>query len=398
MPALFPDAELFKRAAVRPESELLLLCAHRGAGAAAAAGRISELSQTGIDWEYLYNLARRHAVLPLLYKGLEANADGAAPQDFWRKLRDKFRENATRNVLLAGELVRIARLFESEGVPVLAYKGPALAVMGYGELSLRRFIDLDVIVRREDVKRAGELLLALGFSKPEGLSESHEKFLLRRQHNLAFTRDAGRLIVELHWELAPAPFASVPLDARVWERAVAVALSGGEVKSLSPEDLLLALCVHGTKHLWERLAWVCDVAALINSRTTLDWSYVIRQAQDSRVKRMFQLGLRLARGLAGANVPEEVVGSRIDREAAGLADEVAKRLFEGADYEPSSFIRSVAFNLRARVRVREKMRYLRFILTPTDGDLTALQLPGSLSFVYYLLRPFRLVLKRNADH
>jgi hypothetical protein len=397
MSAHSPDAELFKLVAVRPENELLLLCA-RARGGADAAGRIGELARAGIDWEFLYRLAQRHAVLPLLYRGLEANAPGAAPPEFRQRLRGKFRENATRNTLLAGELLGIARLFESEGVPVLAYKGPALAVQAYGDLSLRRFIDLDIIVRRRDVGRAGALLRSLGFSKPEGLTESQEEFLLRRQHNLAFTRDAGRLIVELHWEVAPAPFADVPLGVRAWERAVSVPLFGGEVRSLSPEDLLLALCVHGTKHLWERLAWVCDVAALLDSQASLDWPFILRQAHDSRVERMLYVGLHLARGLLGAHVPDDVRPTDADSVVAGLTAEVTRGLFEEAGYEPASLVRSVKFNMRARRRLRDRAKYLRFILTPTDGDLTAVRLPSRMSFVYYLLRPVRLVLKRDAGH
>ncbi|MDT5158072.1 MAG: hypothetical protein QOH51_2429 [Acidobacteriota bacterium] len=397
MPALFPDAELFKHAEVRPENELMLLCARVHAGEEAV-GRIRELAQARIDWDYLYRLAQRHAALPLLYRGLETSALADVPQDFKKKLRENFRDNATRNLLLAGELVRITRLFESEGLPVLAYKGPALAVQAYGQLSLRRFIDLDVIVRRRDVGRAGVLLQSLGFSKPEGLTRAQEEFLLKHQHNLAFTRDAGRLSVELHWELAPARFASVPLGEAVWQRAVAVGLSGGEVKSLSPEDLLLALCVHGTKHLWERLAWVCDVAALLNSQTNLDWSLIARRARDSRVERMLYLGLCLARGLAGASVPDEQLPMHTEREVRGLAVEVTKGFFDGDVYEPASFAQNVRFNLHARAGLREKIEYLRFILTPTDGDLTALSLPGSMSFIYYVLRPFRLVSKRTAGH
>jgi hypothetical protein len=397
MPAHLPDAELFKHVAVRPENELLLLCA-RPRPDAEATGRIRELARGGIEWEFLYRLARRHAVLPLLYRRLEAHAPGAAPREFRERLREKFRENATRNTLLAGELVGIARLFESEGVPVLAYKGPALAVQAYGDLSLRRFIDLDIIVRRRDVGRAGGLLCSLGFSKPEGLTESQEEFLLRRQHNLAFTRDAGKLIVELHWEVAPAAFADVPLGARAWERAVAVRLFGGDVRSLAPEDLLLALCVHGTKHLWERLAWVCDVAVLLDSQGGLDWSSILRQAHDSRVERMLYLGLRLAQGLLGACVPEDVRPTDSDSVVEGLAAEVTQALFDGAEYAPASLARSVKFNLRARRRLRDRAEYLRFILTPTDGDLTALRLPSGMSFVYYLLRPVRLFLKRDAGH
>lgn len=393
MSALFPDAELRRHAAARPENELLLLCAHRGD---AAAARIGELARGGVEWEYLYRLARLHAVLPLLYRGLEA-AEGV-PDELRKRLREDFRKNSTRNTLLAGELASLTRLFESEGVPLLAYKGPALAVQAYGDLSLRRFVDLDVVVRRRDARRAGELLQTLGYVKPEGLTESHEKFLLRRQHNLAYTRNRGLMLVELHWEVAPEHFAAVPLGEGVWGRADAVKLYGTEVRCLSPEDLLLALSVHGTKHLWERLAWVCDVAALVNSRPNLDWPLVLRMARESRVERMLFLALRLARGLAGAELPEGLISKLEDEALNALSAEVAGIMFGGAEYVPIGFVRNVSFNLRARGRMRERLDYLRFILTPTDGDLTAVSLPAGMSFVYYLLRPLRLALKREGGH
>jgi hypothetical protein len=395
MPELFPDAELFRLAATRPEHELLLLCVHRGSPSNIH-GRIVELVRGKIDWGYLFLLARRHAVLPLLYRGLEAVDE--VPDDFHAKLRDEFRKNATRNTLLAGEMARLARLFEAEGVPLLAYKGPALAQQAFGDITLRRYVDLDVIVRRGDAQRAGELLRSLGYLKPEGLTDSHEEFLLRRQHNLAYMRDGGLMIVELHWEVAPAHFAAVAVGEGVWERATAVKLFGAEVRCPSPEDLLLALAVHGTKHLWERLAWVCDVAALVNSQTDLDWAQVQSRAREARVERMLNLVLLLARGLAGAELPEGLFNHSDDEILSGLSAEVTRVMFSGAEYVPIGFVRNVRFNLRARGRLRERLDYLRFILTPTDGDLAAVSLPAGMSFAYYLLRPLRLALKKEAGH
>ncbi|HEX8286099.1 MAG TPA: nucleotidyltransferase family protein [Pyrinomonadaceae bacterium] len=394
---LFTDAELDKLANTRPENELLLLCARRGGGGEAAS-RLRALAGGEVDWDYLYRLARRHAVLPLLHRGLEESAPGAAPEETRERLRAKFRENAARNTLLAGELVRVARLFGAAGVVPLAYKGPALAVGAYGDLALRRFVDLDIIVRRRDVARAGEQLLSLGYAKPVGLTTAQEKFLLRHQHNLAFTHDGGRLTVELHWEVAPAPFASVPLGEGIWERASTVTLQGSEVKCLGAEDLLLALAVHGTKHLWERLAWVCDVAALLDSSPGLDWDFVLGRARDSRVERMLRLALRLARGLCGAKLPDGVLAETRDPVVSRLASEVVAALFAGAEYEPAGFARNVSFNVRARGRLGEKAAYVRHIFTPTDADLAAVRLPAGMSFLYYFLRPARLALKGGDPH
>jgi hypothetical protein len=392
------DSALFKSATARAENELLLSCARTRVGDGEAA-RIRHLASGKFDWDYFLKLAHRQAVLPLVFKSLNEHAPYAVPRAHLRRLRDKFRENATRNLLLAGELVRLARLFESEDVPVLAYKGPALAVAAYGDLSLRRFVDLDIVVKGRDVRRAGELLRSEGFALSENLSEAQEKIMLRCQHNLAFTRDEGRMIVELHWAVASPRFAEFRLGEELWQRAETVRLCGGDVRCLSAEDLLLALCVHGTKHLWERLSWVCDVAELLNSHPRLDFEYVLRRAGESRTERMLFVGLSLARGLLGADVPEGFEArAKADGAVEGLAAGVAERLFAGAEYEPVGFVGNVSFNLRARRRLREKVRYFRFIFTPTDGDLAALPLPAGLSFLYYLLRPFRLILKGSGGH
>ncbi len=395
MAELFPDSDLRSHAEARAENGLLLLCAHRG-DAASVAARRREVAARVSDLEYLYRLAHRHALLPLLHRGLEG-LEGV-PEGLSRRLRDDYRKNGTRNVLLAGELARVSKALKAEGVGALAYKGPALALQAYGDLRLRRFVDLDVVVRREDARRAGEVLGSLGYAKPEGLTESHEQFLLRHQHALAYTRDRGLLMVELHWEVAPAHFAAYALGEGVWARDAAVELYGSPVRCLSTEDLLVALAVHGTKHLWERLAWLCDVAALVNSHPELDWPLVRRLAREARVERMVNLALRLARGLLGAKLPEDILAELDDGVLKGLSAEVASAMFAGSEYVPVGLVRNARFNMRARARMRERLDYLRFILTPTDGDLTALRLPAWMSFAYYLLRPLRLAFKGEAAH
>jgi hypothetical protein len=68
-------------------------------------------------------------------------------------------------------------------------------------------------------------------------------------------------------------------------------------------------------------------------------------------------------------------------------------MFDGEEFKPLGLVRGVRFNLRARRRLLEKVRYFRFILTPTDKDLATLRLPANLTFAYYLLRPLRLLRK-----
>src|SRR5687768_2577942 len=276
----------------RPEHGLLLCCA----GTDAAPARVREFAAGKIDWEYLFLLARRHAVLPLLYLQLERHASELVPPDSLRLLKQHYLENSARNTILTAELCRLIEMFARSGIEAIPYKGPLLSLIAYGDLKLRRFVDLDVIVKKTDVLKARQILLDEGYTPAKSLSLSQQELLLHTQHNMQFTRDNRRLIVELHWEVAPHLFA-LSVDAEsLWQNLETIDLNGAAVKALSPEDLLFSLCVHGSRHLWERLSWICDVAELIK-RHQFNWTALMERAATADSDRMFLLGVHLAERL-----------------------------------------------------------------------------------------------------
>jgi Uncharacterised nucleotidyltransferase len=182
----------------------------------------------------------------------------------------------------------------------------------------------------------------------------------------------------------------------MWKRAIEVSICGVTVETLSPEDLLIALCIHGAKHFWERLSWVGDVARVLSMDLRLNWSLVFRLAGEARVERMLALALYLTVELFGVELPPEVRQKvHSDRIAFELAAQVISRMFDGADFSAVSLRRAIAFNLRARRHWVDKMRYCGYLLTPTDADLAIQVLPARLEFAYYLLRPFRLMWKAH---
>jgi len=63
--------------------------------------------------------------------------------------------------------------------------------------------------------------------------------------------------------------------------------------------------VHGTKHRWERLRWICDVAELIRVREDVKWETLMRVAESLGSRHMLSLGLYLAHDVLGAPLPEQ---------------------------------------------------------------------------------------------
>ena len=357
-------------------AELLLSCARTSAG--------------DVDWEYLFQLARRHSIVPLVYVQLQQHASDLVPQPFLNKLKKHYFENSARNTLLTAELCRLIKLFSQEGIETIPYKGPVLALFAYGDVALRRFVDLDVIVKKPDVLKAREILLSQGYTPSKSLSLDQQEMLLRTQHNMQFSRDNHRLIIELHWEVAPHLFASTVNGERLWQDLITLDLHGTPVKTFSAEDLLFSLCVHGSRHLWERLAWICDIAELIK-RQPLNWPALLERAAISDTERMFLLGVHLAQQLLDAPVPAEVKQRcNADQRLSSLTDNIIEHLFNGPTHVPATSREIFKYNIGVRKTLSARARYLLYMFRPTDSDLKSHSLPPSLSFAYYLTRPFRL--------
>jgi hypothetical protein len=352
-----------------------------------------ELAKKDVDWEYLFLLARRHSVVPLLYLQLERHASDLVPAEKLSQLKKQYLDNSARNTILTAELCRLITLFASSGIEAIPYKGPVLARFAYDNLALRRFVDLDIIVNKNDVLKAREILLAHGYTPSKSLSLRQQELLLRTQHNLQFSRDNHRLIVELHWEVAPHLFASTVDADTLWQNLVSIDLNGTQVKTLSAEDLLFSLCVHGSRHLWERLGWICDVAELI-SRRSIDWNALLKRSTDADSERMFLLGLYLAERLLDAPLPLEVrQRCDADERLPSLAENIIEHLFSGTTHVPATSREILKYNLGVRKTFSSRTRYILHMLRPTDSDLGTRALPSKLSFAYYLVRPFRLLFK-----
>ena len=360
--------------------------------------RLRALLDGTLDWDFALRFAERHSLIPLLYFHLHAHAAEKVPPVVYEKLRDQYQRISALNMYLSGELRRLLKLFAAHEIDAIPYKGPALAAKAYGNIALRHFGDLDILVRQRDVLRVMELLVAEGYELHPPLNGVQQALMLRTQCNLPFTRDGRRLIVEIHWRVSARLFSS-PLDEEsLWENSNLESFAGTTTRALAPEDLLLSLCVHGAKHLWERVSWIADIAQLLEVYPDLNWPRLLERTRRSGTERMLLLGLQVARDLLGAKLPVEVEAQcQSDPEIAPLAGQIYSRLFAEGN-EASGMSGYFLFQLKARRRLRDKFNYCRYVVSPTEEDLTLLSLPASLSFVYYLLRPLRMLWTGGPSH
>lgn len=361
------------------------------------AARAKALCAGALDWDDVIATARRHGLNPLLYRHLSAIDPEHVPAARLSQLRAQFETNAVRNRLLGAELGKILALFEGHRILAIPYKGPVLAASVYGDLALRRFADLDILVRKEDVLRCTDVLRELGYRPRLALTRAEEAAYLAAQCERNFDRNRGRLSVEVHWDIVPRDFAFRIDMERVWNTARPMSVNGMTVLAPLPEDLLLILAVHGSKHLWERLGWLCDIAELVRAHPDLDWASLFVRAGEQGGKRMLLLALVLAGDLLGAPLPARALNeARSDPTVATLGRRISDWLAQGATPAPRS-MRALRCHLEMRERLGDRVAHvLRLALTPTFEDWAWLRLPGGLLGLHYLLRPIRLAAKHGA--
>jgi len=379
--------------AVCPEKRLLVCCA-RTKMQPAIAEEIRARVAGPLDWDFLLAEASENSVTPLLARQLLAWAGDVLPSGQIERLKDAARANAVRSLILVAELIKIMDAFRAEGIPAIPYKGPVLAVQAYGDVTLREFEDLDVVLRQRDMAKANDILTSLGYRPkfPWILSPGAASALVPGEYN--YRDEDRRAMVELHTERTLRHFPVPPDLDDLARRLVPVALSGHNVRTFAPEDALPILCIHGSKDFWERISWIADIAELVQMHPQLDWDRVFRCAESLRAPRMLHLGLALAAGLLGAPLPDVILSRvRNDRTAASVASEVQHRLLSRA---------WPRLDAAGRFRFRRRMlpgtlsgwRYsIRLAVVPAEEDWLMVRLPRALAPLYVALRPLRLLRK-----
>ena len=372
----------------------LLLCLSRANIDSERAEKIKGLLRNDINWQYLIQMALRHGLVALLYRNLKSTQSKAIPSEALDQLQKYFIMNAGRNIFLNEELVKLLNVFEVHGILAVPYKGPALAASIYGDIALRQFSDVDILIQKQDILKAKDLIVPLGYRPHFQLTSVNAKSYIKSQYGLSFTRHDGRVNLELQWEITPYYFNfSIP-SLYLWESLERSSRRDSGFWKLSPEIELIIICVHGTKDRWTRLLWICDVAELVRINDKLDWDRVLRLSYTLSCLRMLFLGLYLAKDLLGASIPVEVMKKiESDLMVKRLAKQVRHQLFNGSNGSRSIF-KSSLFHLKTREHLRDQIQYcLRFALMITPGDLTLFPLPKYLLPLYYIIRPMRLMVK-----
>jgi hypothetical protein len=374
-------------------------------------GDLSWLPSIQKDWRTFASVCDSHQIAPLVFSRLRDIAGDLVPSGLLDYLRARFYEVSARNYHLACNLLDLTSLLEAHHIPVLAYKGPAVAMAIYGDLALRQYEDLDLVIRQEHLSKTLELTTQRGFRIVPYSSRCGFHFVpydirpenprhLAKYHVVTLKAPDNTFFVDLHWQLANDDGrAFCPAIEKVWDRAERLQLPQGSVSTFCREDLLLALCYHGAKHRWSRLKWLLDVAELLRKAEILDWSRIQEMTADPPLVGVSTaLAILLARDLLGLTVPPQANNTvPVTQRTVRVATTIRKEILLAGDADRNNH--ATLLELEGRFRAWVKYLCIQYPGWWLDGvfgqvgsdDRALIALPEKLRFLYHLIRPARLV-------
>lgn len=327
-------------------------------------------SQDGQAWEKIVREAGQQGLTSILYMWLNESHPNHRPS---AALQEQLKASAVRmsarNLLLAEELAAVLQAFERDGIVCAPIRGLALAELFYGDITARPTGDIDLLVRKNDLRRVTDTLSGLGFRE----MNHRPGFAQTYSYTLGFLKNRhGWIVAEPHWTIAYPPFAdSVDMDA-VWTRCVRKQVLGMESWSLGREDLLLHLSFHYLHHGGSApLLWLYELDRLIrHDQTAPDWAQVTRLAAQMEQDVFLAEVLRRLTDTFDTPVPDEVFA-----QLAMSAARVSSRSTAGA--LSGRLVRSLAGMSRSVAReelalffalkgIRSKLRYLFTLLFPSS--------------------------------
>ena len=354
--------------------------------------------QDDLNIQRLLELAGAHGIIPLIYKALKKLSDNGlldAKDAVLNTFKDSYVQIARRNMLMSAELLRIMKLLEKSGINALAFKGPTLAQLAYGDITLRQFGDLDILVNERDAWEAAKTLIEHNYTSPFPLAMLENPLCLEAAKDFSLFNKSGNVHIELHWRLFEKKYNISIFSMSAGNLLQDVSINGSRLATLSNEVLLVYLCLHGAKHAFERLGWVCDIDRLLRS-VPIDWEICTAIAEKSHALRSFYLGLSLAHQILHIELPKEMY-KVIDTSSISAMQMMViqqwvnpKRLKNDMEKNWSTYL----YLGKLFDKKSDMFRfYVSILFKISTSDCQSLLLPKRLTFLYPLLRPVRLIWK-----
>jgi hypothetical protein len=243
-----------------------------------------------INWAVVYTTAQLHGVGPLVYINLSQcpRASLGLPSEIGDQLSRRVAENMLLKEWLAEKLSQGVAFFHRRAIDVMLIKGAALDVLVYNAPWYTVPYDLDLVIRpsRAEVSNQAQKEIRTFFHR-SGIEYDYFE-----HHDVMMN---GVLPIDFH---------------RIWADATQTEVQGYPVWVMSPEDMLISLCVNSCRKRFFRLKSLCDIAETINKyHDHLSWAKLSQKARAYSCEGIVYAALLATIMTVGCDLPANLLDS-----------------------------------------------------------------------------------------
>ena len=343
-----------------------------------------------INENELLKLISRHKLIGYIYNTLSTNVSVETKE----QLKNQYEQHSRHTLTFVRQLILASQKLEKWNLPYIAFKGPVLSQMLYGDPLVKHSVDLDFWVPLEHIEKCHEALSEAGFIRVNPrltLTPKQKEKNYTISHHYAYVHKDEKVVIELHWNITN-PFSLLPLSFKdAYHSSIKVDLNNHKINTLSYEHYLLYLAVHGSVHKWARLTWLKDFSSLLEQANDQQQKEVFRLAGRLKLTKPVNQAFLLASAFFDVNVDDSLLKNEDFRNSLFYKTPLKSMTKRGSRLN----LEKIPL-LFYKWHIRDSWRYrlsLLFRLRTHFTDWETISLPDNLFFLYYLLRPFLLIFR-----
>lgn len=350
------------------------------------------------DWQEVTRQAQAQFVLPLVYRHLRRLGPPSLSPAVAASMRDQCLIIVQQSLRITAEQLRLFNdLLEPLDIPCLFFKGPTLAARYYDDPAMRFCRDIDLLVPKQQCVPLLEEALNQGYQarEPEALGADRTSlgFAVRTQSVISLVSPRG-VEIELHNQL--------DRSGRLYDIQTLIhsserlTVGGSQMNVMPTSELFVYICLHHTRHCWSHLHWLVDLDA-IQRHPDFDLTAAYACAKRRGLTATLNACLELYEVLAAAG-PDETIA--LSAHGRSLRDACLATLQGGQEVElamrQSRPTPEFAFNWQTTpsYRIACQLRQFRNLFMPKYTDYENWPLPPHWQWLYFLIRPFRILMGR----
>ena len=350
---------------------------------------IKQLSEN--NYKIFIIILRRQGILPIVYKNLQfiyKQTQKKELQDLIDILKPHYLNISKKNILLSSELIYLSKILNKNNIKFISFKGPTLSKIAYGDITIRQYSDLDILIQKKDFIYIANVLISKGFKPLYPIDTFIDNKVMFEMNNDCPFYDSKRGIsIEVHWDF----FRKLALNTKKfkpWQNIQTININNYNLYILQNETYLVYHTLHASKHIWERLEWIVDVDRFIRAIPTLDWDKMINMAKELGALKMFLLGIYLSKHYFDTPIPKYIDNLCKKTNLHNIPAFIEEEFHEDNPSPEDSLTKLIKV-----IQLRDNLYYktltiLEFIFKPGINERRMIILSDKWFWLYWIIRPF----------